>query len=317
MGLKSESDFARFVDRDFDVMSRRYRELLLASQRPTPGLEHVHFVAATGFTLHHPVILAAVTPEDTDSVFQDKARMISGYLERLVTLRIVNYRNFGYSQMVYAMFLLCKEVRDRDLDELSALLRARLQQTEESFDAVTNFRLHQRNGSLVRYMLARLSSWVDARCSTGHTFQAYMNRSVKNPYEVEHIWANHPERHPEFTDEYSFAEARNGFGGLLLLPKDFNASYGDMPYENKVTHYLGQNLLARSLHPGCYDHNPSFGRFCNRYHLPFKPYPDRFSAKDMAERQALYRQLCELVWSPSEFGISSLAGPIDADHAGD
>jgi hypothetical protein len=142
-----------------------------------------------------------------------------------------------------------------------------------------------------------------------------MNRTVKNPYEVEHIWANHPERHSEFANEYLFAEARNSFGGLLLLPKDFNASYGDMRYEDKVGHYLGQNLLARSLHPGCYDHNPSFTRFRDRHQLPFKPYPERFTAEDMAERQELYRQLCELVWSPSEFGVVSEAASEDAGQA--
>ena len=58
-----------------------------------------------------------------------------------------------------------------------------------------------------------------------------------------------------------FAEYRNRIGGLLLLPKSFNASYGDLPYAEKRGHYLGQNLLARSLHEQAYDHNPGFRRF--------------------------------------------------------
>ena len=44
-----------------------------------------------------------------------------------------------------------------------------------------------------------------------------------------------------------FAEHRNRIGGLLLLPKAFNASFGDLAYENKLPHYNSQNLLARSL----------------------------------------------------------------------
>ncbi|GAG76125.1 unnamed protein product, partial [marine sediment metagenome] len=31
------------------------------------------------------------------------------------------------------------------------------------------------------------------------------------------------------------------WGGLLLLPKSFNGSYGDLPYESKLEHYYGQN----------------------------------------------------------------------------
>ena len=51
---------------------------------------------------------------------------------------------------------------------------------------------------------------------------------------------------------------RDGFGGLLLLPKDFNASFGAAEYEEKLPHYLGQNLLAASLNESVYKKNPSF-----------------------------------------------------------
>jgi hypothetical protein len=35
----------------------------------------------------------------------------------------------------------------------------------------------------------------------------------------------------------------------------------DLPYAEKREHYLGQNLLARSLHEQTYDHNPGFRLF--------------------------------------------------------
>ena len=59
------------------------------------------------------------------------------------------------------------------------------------------------------------------------------------------------------------ASSRNteiAIGDLLLLPKSFNASYGDLPYEEKLVHYDSQNLLARSLNANAYDHNPGFLR---------------------------------------------------------
>ncbi|MBK7760321.1 MAG: DUF1524 domain-containing protein, partial [Deltaproteobacteria bacterium] len=53
--------------------------------------------------------------------------------------------------------------------------------------------------------------------------------TVPPGYEVEHIWANRPERHSdEFPQSSDFQDVRNHIGGLLLLPKSFNASYGDM-----------------------------------------------------------------------------------------
>ena len=75
----------------------------------------------------------------------------------------------------------------------------------------------------------------------------------------------HPERHrDEFAHPADFAEYRNRIGGLLLLPKSFNASYGDKPYAEKREHYFGQNLLAQSLHETAYEHNPGFRKFRER-----------------------------------------------------
>jgi hypothetical protein len=35
-----------------------------------------------------------------------------------------------------------------------------------------------------------------------------MDRNRKDPFEIEHIWANHPEQHPELSSEQDFADQR-------------------------------------------------------------------------------------------------------------
>jgi hypothetical protein len=92
---------------------------------------------------------------------------------------------------------------------------------------------------------------------------------------------------------------RNRFGGLLLLPRGFNQSYGDMEYGKKVNKYIEQNLLAKTLHPQCYVNNPDFLKYKERSGLPFRAYPETFSKKDLDERQELYRQICEEIWDPA------------------
>ena len=39
----------------------------------------------------------------------------------------------------------------------------------------------------------------------------------------------------------------------------------------RTTNYNTQNLLARSLHPQCYERNPGFQRFVAQSGLPFGP----------------------------------------------
>ena len=86
-------------------------------------------------------------------------------------------------------------------------------------------------------------------------------------------------------------------GGLLLLPKKFNASYNDDVYEDKLPHYLGQNLLAKSLSPMAYKKNPGFLKFIEEHDLPFKAHP-KFRLADLKARQALYQKVAELIWDP-------------------
>jgi hypothetical protein len=122
----------------------------------------------------------------------------------------------------------------------------------------------------------------------------------KTRYEVEHIWADHAERHTtEFSHPADFAEYRNRIGGLLLLPNTFNASYGDLTYADKLPHYNTQNLLARSLHPQCYDHNPGFVHFKEESGFPFAARLE-FNKVDLDSRSQLYLQIAERIWNPAD-----------------
>jgi hypothetical protein len=83
---------------------------------------------------------------------------------------------------------------------------------------------------------------------------------------------------------------------LLLLPKSFNASYGDMIYGQKRDHYNSQNILARTLHEQCYSHNPGFLSFKQESDLGFTAY-ETFDRQAIEQRQQLYIQLGEMIWN--------------------
>ncbi len=148
-----------------------------------------------------------------------------------------------------------------------------------------------------------MTDYIETRSGQASRYSEYIQRRGKNGYEVEHIWANHAERHEdEFAHATDFAEYRNHIGGLLLFPKSFNASYGDKsyadkPYADKREHYYGQNLLAQSLCETTYQHNPGFLRFRDLSGLLFKPHAE-FRKADLDARQALYRQVAEQIWNP-------------------
>ena len=83
------------------------------------------------------------------------------------------------------------------------------------------------------------------------------------------------------------------------MPKQFNASFRDDPFEMKREHYLKQNILAQSLHPLGYRNSPGFLNFVKSSSLQFRHY-DEFTAASIDERGELYRALAKIVWNPDD-----------------
>lgn len=298
-GLSSSDTFARFIEEDFVFYAQWYARLRKAAEKMTEGLEAVHFCAQHNFTLQYPVLLAPLRREDTDQDLLRKLRIVSAYLDILIARRLWNGRAINHSVMQYAMFLTMRDIRGKDAPSLVKILTERLASEKETFATNDGFRLHGTNGRQIHRLLARLTDYVETSSKRPSRYREYIRRGGKHGYEIEHIWADHFERHSdEFGHSTDFVEYRNRIGGLLLLPKAFNASFGDLPYKEKRDHYLKQNLLAQSLHEAAYERDPGFTRFKKRSGLPFKSHK-KFRKKDLDARQDLYRRLAERTWNPN------------------
>ncbi|MDP9476121.1 MAG: DUF262 domain-containing HNH endonuclease family protein, partial [Actinomycetota bacterium] len=298
IGLKGSADFDRLIQRDLSFYSRQYRRLREASSDYEPELANVYHIAQLGFTLQYSVLLAPLSPGDTGSDADRKLRVVAAYLDILLARRLWNFRSIAYNTMQYAMFLVMREIRGKNPHDLATSLRHRLDSEDETFASNDRLRVHQQNRRAIHYLLARITDHVERSSGQPSRFVEYMTGG-KHGYEIEHVWADKPERHTdEFPHPADFDEYRNRIGDLLLLPKSFNASYGTLPYGDKLPHYNGHNLLARSLNPASYEHNPGFRQYMERSGLPFAPH-ERFKRADLDARQNLYRKIAEEIWSPA------------------
>ena len=299
VGLKQSEDFHRFIDRDFDFYSRQYLRFIEAAQEPVAGLECVRYNAQHGFTLQYMLLLAPLRPDDSEPVVVRKAGLVAQYLDILLTWRLWNFRTIAYSTMQYAMFVVMRDIRGLAPDALAHKLHQFLGKEGETFASNDRLRMHQQNRYALHRILARLTDYVETQSGQPSHYLDYVSEG-KTRYEVEHIWADHPERHTaEFNHPADFTEHRNRIGGLLLLPKSSNASYGDLSYADKLPYYNTQNLLARSLHSQCYERNPGFLRFKEQSGLPFVAH-EEFNTADLEQRSALYRQIAECIWNPAD-----------------
>ncbi|TDO10508.1 MULTISPECIES: type I restriction-modification system subunit M N-terminal domain-containing protein [Halomonas] len=148
---------------------------------------------------------------------------------------------------------------------------------------------------------ARTTTPVESESGGSDRFAEYVDRSLTNLYDIEHLWANDISRYSDqFDDIEEFRSWRDNVAGLVLIPADVNRSYGAKPFEEKVGHYTKQNLYAASLAPDTYKHAPKFLAFQERECLDFKPYA-AFGREQQLERRQLLKELALIVWSPERF----------------
>lgn len=312
LGLAKSADYVRFVESDFSYYTGQYELLSRASLEVIPGCEIVYANSWLEFTLQYPLLLAPLKTSDDEETRLQKNQLVASFLDILIAWRLWNYRSIAYSTMQYAMFLVMREIRGKSVDQLATILRKRLDEEEENFDTNPTLRLHQMNRYSFKWLLARMTDYLEVLGGLGSHFDEYMAERGKNSFEVEHIWADHWEDHKdEFTHEADFDEYRNRLGGLLLLPKTFNASYGDLPYADKSKpkkgkqfHYLKQNLLAQSLNPSAYANHPPLKKLIAAG-LPLKGHA-QFKKVDIETRQQLYVTIAKQVWNPDR--LNTIAG---------
>ena len=302
VGLEHPSDYTRFINRDFDFYSKWYGVIRTAAQNSVfaedKHLESVRCNQWTNFTLQYPALLAPLDPDDSESDIYRKLRIVSVYIDSIVTRRMWSFYAVYESYMRSRIFNgLITHIRGKGVDELAEFLATRLEGYEAQF-VRNDFGMHQMNRRQIRYILARITDYIEVGSGQRSRFEDFMARGGNDPFEIEHIWANNYDRDgQEFGHSHDFEQYRNRIGCLLLLPKSFNASFRDDPYDEKRPRYFAQNYLAKTLDHQTYDHNPKFLDFKERSRLPFRPHTE-FRKADLDERSELYRQVAMQIWSP-------------------
>ena len=301
LGLKKSDDYNRFVAKEMVTFAKAYSLLLKASISFDKEYEYVFYNANREFTFQYQLILAAINPDDAWDVIERKIKTVSCFLDQYIALRVFNYKKIGYNDRKNAIFALTKRIRRKSLSELVDILYKEIVDMEFKLDGVLTFRLNQFTGRYVLHILARLTSYMEDKAGVTKYFEDYVSRSIKNPYDIEHVWADHFERHQsEFKTNEEFELFRNKIGGMVLLPRDINRSLQDNTYEEKLPHYK-ENLLAWSLNPTCHKNNPQFLRFLKNENLERLCFPiETFDKDAITSRQEFYRELSARIWDPEK-----------------
>ena len=296
----------KLMAESFPFFAKAYRRVLHASKHYTPGLQAVYYNAHNDFTWQSTVLLAPLVETDDDETVRRKLAVTATYLDIWLMRRAVNYIRVGYSSVSYAMWNLCKDIRRKPVDELVAILQQKLAEDEVTFagspskgrTGIQGLGMNQFSRRYIYHLLARITEATETGAGRTESFDKLVNREVKNPFDIEHIWADNFEPVKTlFATEPEFVEWRNHVASLLLLPADVNRSLQAKPFDQKRAHYAKQNFYSASLDSSAYQHQPKFQQFAAAHQLPFKAL-DSFTKEEQLARRELVAALVEFVWSP-------------------
>ena len=155
---------------------RVYLDILDAQKEEKPGWEHVFYIKHWGFdpSLCFALMLAPLKSTDSLDVTRQKINEVARYIETFVVRRSINFRKFGASSIRYTMYTLVNELRGKDLDSLRTLLQGKLNEMDETWDGLAQFRLDGMNRYFVKFLLSRITGFIEQRSGASTTFSTLL-----------------------------------------------------------------------------------------------------------------------------------------------
>jgi hypothetical protein len=307
VGLDRPDNYHSFVD-ELTQVAKKFRMLLRASSQLREGLEEVYFNERNGLSAQMIPILAAIRPDDGLSVAREKARRIAAFVDRWYVLRTLTELPTNQRELINVIRALLPGLRRcKTAIDVGGVLAAYIANDAQESVTLEGFGLRGNNRHEIKYLLARLTSYAMKGCGRTGEVDEYL--SEIKPYQIEHLFANKPERHRrEVPDLLKFRTLRNQLGGLVLLPSSDNASLGAMPLDDKVLRYGRQNVLVGVLNKDFHRNFKDLREFAkaNGVESSLRAFsPKAPMAEVVSVRQKLYLQLCARIWSLEQLGVDS------------
>lgn len=246
--LSNKSGFSRFINENFVFYVNLYLKITKATINFDKKLESIYYLEQREFarTFYYPLLMSPIKIGDDEDIINKKLALVSRFLEMFSVFRSMNYRTLAYSSIRYTMFSLVKEIKDKNVEELSKILKKKVQEFEEDLSGMKELGLHTQNKRFIHFLLARITRYIEERCGISSSFEGYVDSEISKPFEVEHIWSDKFEEYKdEFEQRDEWEEYRNLIGALILLPRGFNQSYGDLPYEKNYLITLDKTFLQK------------------------------------------------------------------------
>jgi hypothetical protein len=317
LALRSAADYGTLIRDELAPLGGFYATIAYAAAHWDPAWTAVFYNEHNQIPHHLAAILAAVRADDSPGVMQQKAALVAGFLDLLFIRRLVadGISDPGsLEDEVLALIVLLRACGTAD--SVRAALAHEAAQLGDGFGRMTTFAVTPNNGPQVRYLLARLTAYVEVACGRRDPIQEYLD--ADRPYEIFSVWGENFERYSPYAGgkRANFEALRHRLGTLLLLSADDCADLASQPYDKQLESLRSRHALAASLDRRSHEQG-LFKSWADSKNLTrqLRPFPNGFTREAIDQRQVLYQQLCTIVWSRATLGLVADTPPRKATPA--
>ena len=190
IGLSNSDDFQTFISEDIPKYSKIYLKIKSAETNSNDSMKHVYYNGVRNLTLQSMLIMSAIRRDDSESTVTKKIRLVSVFLDIFATSRILNGQDNTYDNVRDPLFLLAKSLRDKDFEQLKALLLRESESYLPHINLVKDVTYSSIKKLELLNLLARIAAYIEDVCSQTNSvgFSDYVDRNKANrTFDIEHL----------------------------------------------------------------------------------------------------------------------------------
>lgn len=303
--IHNSDDYVRFAHDDIPRYAEIYASIKDAEQTLKPGFECIYYNSRRKFSFQPMILLAVATVADTTTDWHKKIALTSRLIDLMLTTRTIEGKQNNYDNLKDIAFLLAKEIRNKNSDELLSYVRAEWLKYEPIIPELSKLTYAKADKSDLLYLMARIAANLeDAFALTNRVgFPTYWQRDRgQKTFDIEHLLkdtfdpATLPSTH-NFVDAKDYAEQRDSIGALTLLPRARNRSLQDKPYREKLVAYATENVLTQTLCEALYLNNPNVATYVQDNPASELTAIADFGKNHIEKRAAMYVSVAKKVWT--------------------
>ena len=316
--LGGRVDFARFLGQDLVFYGRWYRRFRQAGATPTTHLEPLFFVSRTGVPHLYRLLLAPLSPTETEKVTLAKVRITATFLDILAARLAWSPKVRRRKSLQDGILRLIEESRSLDPDTLALYLEAALSRLAPNFAETPDFGLREARRTDAHALLARLSSFVDFHATGQDHYAIREVRSGPKACDVDSLLPSWRDGDTGgFADRDSYETARNRFSSLILAPKSWHRERRGEMIETRRAALADQSRFFAVLGDATARPGTGLARLERRLSTPplggmtDLPLPAR-----LQQRQEAILGLLALVWDPARLRDAATSDALPLARAG-